>query len=175
MDADWLARFLLRLRMQFWKVVYRGYSRSFDVSPTFRFNGAGITLYGEGLIRLGDESYIGELSTIQASAGQSVRIGRRCRISHNVRIYTQTAEADSDFREGDGHVVQGDVEINDGAWLGANVFIGPGISIGSNSVVGANSVVTKNIPPNEIWGGVPAHLIRHKAPTHGEHSHGPEH
>ncbi len=35
----------------------------------------------------------------------------------------------------------------------------PGVSIGENSIVGCGAVVTKNIPPKEIWGGVPAHFI----------------
>lgn len=157
-----LASTLLRLRMLYWKLVYRGYAKAFHISRTFRFNGAGIVLYGEGRIVLGEDSYIGELSTIQASAGHSVRIGSRCRISHNVRIYTQTAVADSDFRLDDGTVVKGDVNVGDGVWIGTNVYIGPGIDIGANAVVGANSVVNRNVPSNEIWGGVPARLIRHK-------------
>lgn len=40
-----------------------------------------------------------------------------------------------------------------------NTIIMPGVSIGENSIVGCGAVVTKNIPPKEIWGGVPAHFI----------------
>lgn len=80
-------------------------------------------------------------------------------------IYTQTAEAHSDFRDGAGLAITGNVHIDDGAWISANVYIGPGVSIGSNSVVGAKSVVTKNVPKTEIWGGVPARLIRRKRPS----------
>lgn len=45
--------------------------------------------------------------------------------------------------------------------IGNHVFIGigakimPGVSIGDYAVIGANSVVTKDIPPYQIWGGVP--------------------
>ncbi len=111
---------------------------------------------------MGAESYIGELSTLQSSKGRAIRIGRRCRISHNVRIYTETSDADTDFRREDGTSVRADVEIGDGVWIGTNVFIGPGVVISANSVVGANAVVTRSIPPNEVWGGVPARLIRQK-------------
>lgn len=45
-------------------------------------------------------------------------------------------------------------------WLGANVIIMAGSNVGEGSVVAAGSVVTKDIPPMEIWGGVPARKIR---------------
>jgi acetyltransferase-like isoleucine patch superfamily enzyme len=32
----------------------------------------------------------------------------------------------------------------------------PNVIIGENSIVGAYSFVTKNIPPNELWVGIPA-------------------
>lgn len=157
-----IAGLLVRLRMLFWRVIYGSYARRYRVAPTFRFNGAGIQLSGDGEIVLGADSYIGELSTVQASAGYRVEVGRRCRISHNVRIYTMTSEADSDFRDGDGTPVHGNVRIGDGVWIGVNAYIGPDVTIGDNSVVGANSVVVKDVPAGEIWGGVPARRIRAK-------------
>jgi len=157
-----LGKNLLRARSIYWRMVYRGYSERYHLDPTFRFNGPGIEFYGDGSIEVGRDSYIGSLSTLQVSAGHRVRVGARCRISHNVRIYTQTVASETDFRTGEGIPVKADVEIGDGVWIGANVFIGPGISIGDNSVVGANSVVTHNVPPDAVWAGVPARLIRGK-------------
>ena len=50
--------------------------------------------------------------------------------------------------------------IHDGSWIGANSTILPGITIGKGSIIAAGSVVTKNVPNNELWGGVPAKLIK---------------
>ncbi len=151
-----------RLLRFYWKSVYAGYRAQYVISNDFRFNGAGIKLYGDGSIVLGSDSYIGELSTVQASKGYMVKIGKGSNISHNVRIYTQTSVANSDFSKKPVPSKYGDVIIGDYCWIGANVFINPGIEIGDNSVIGANSVVTRNIPPGEIWGGVPARVIRKK-------------
>jgi maltose O-acetyltransferase len=157
-----LSLVLLKLRILLWHAVYRGYRSRYRVAPSFRFNGAGIQLYGDGSIDLGEESYVGEGSSIQAGPGLRVSVGRRCRISHNVRIYTESAASDSDFRQGPGEDVSGAVTIGDGVWIGTNVYIGPAVTLGDNCVVGANAVVTRSIPPDEIWGGVPARFIRRK-------------
>ena len=52
------------------------------------------------------------------------------------------------------------VIIKDGVWVGSRSIILDGVAVGENSIVAAGSVVTKNIPPFEIWGGVPAKFIK---------------
>jgi maltose O-acetyltransferase len=142
--------------------IYERYRYKYKLNSGFRFNGLNILFYGNGEIIVGDDSYIGEYSTIQAIAEYKVIIGNKCQISHNVRIYTGTDQADQDFSLSDRIAKNGNVIIEDYVWIGANVFINPGIIIGKNSIVGANSVVTKNVMPNTIVGGVPAKLIRNK-------------
>lgn len=46
--------------------------------------------------------------------------------------------------------------IRCGASIGAGAIIMPGLTIGERAVVGAGSLVTKNIPPGQVWYGVPA-------------------
>ncbi len=45
------------------------------------------------------------------------------------------------------------------AWIGFGAIIIAGVRLGRGSIVAAGAVVTKNIPPYEIWGGVPARKI----------------
>lgn len=157
-----LVRILVALSARYWRVIYSDFRARYNISPGFSFNGKNILLYGDGDIHLGGNSYIGENSTVYAFSGFRVQIGVGCHISSNVRIFTESIQPDSDFRLKPVPSKAGDVIIADACWIGANVLVNPGVSIGENSVVGANSVVTRSIPAGEIWGGVPAKLIRKK-------------
>lgn len=157
-----LGRIFDKVSNFYWLVTYSRFRKKYKIDNKFRFNGKSILLYGNGCISAGPESYIGELSTLQAVEGYSINIGTGCKISHNVRVYTQSDIADYDFSLGDPPKKGGDVNFEDYCWVGANVFINPGVSLGKNSIVGANSVVTNDVPPFEIWGGVPAKFIRRK-------------
>lgn len=57
------------------------------------------------------------------------------------------------------------VVIRKNATLFVNAIVLPGVEIGENAVVAAGAVVTKNVPPGEIWGGVPARKIGVVAPA----------
>lgn len=54
----------------------------------------------------------------------------------------------------------GKINIGEHVFLGTNTIITKPVTIGHHSVIGAGSVVTKDIPPCEIWGGIPAKFIK---------------
>lgn len=45
-------------------------------------------------------------------------------------------------------------------WLGHGVIVMRGVSLGDGAIVAAGAVVTHDIPPREIWAGVPARKVR---------------
>lgn len=53
-----------------------------------------------------------------------------------------------------------DILIEDDVWIGSDAVIVGGTTIGCGSIVAAGAVVTKDVPPCEIWGGVPAKKIK---------------
>lgn len=53
----------------------------------------------------------------------------------------------------------GPITLYENCFIGADTMLMMGCSVGRNSIVAARSVVTKNIPDNEVWGGVPARFI----------------
>lgn len=52
------------------------------------------------------------------------------------------------------------ITIGDYVWIGTGATILQNVTIGDGAVVAAGAVVTKDIPPYEIWGGVPAQFIK---------------
>ncbi len=54
---------------------------------------------------------------------------------------------------------EGPITIGRDAWLGANVIVLRGVTVGAGAIVAAGAVVTGDVPPDEIWGGVPARRI----------------
>ena len=52
------------------------------------------------------------------------------------------------------------INIGHHCWIGTGSIILQGVNIGDGAVVAAGAVVTKDIPANEVWGGVPARFIR---------------
>lgn len=62
----------------------------------------------------------------------------------------------------------GPVVIKRRATIGANCTILPGVIIGEGATVSAMSLVNRDVPPGELWGGVPARRIRGAQAETGE-------
>jgi len=59
-------------------------------------------------------------------------------------------------------IIGTDIFIGVYVWIRQNVCIKGGVKIGEKSIIGANSVITHDVPPNTIFGWVPARLIKRK-------------
>ncbi len=113
---------------------------------------------GAGRIAIGEGTWLGQYNNLRTSPESSIEIGRDCLISqfctlvsanHGMQAGTPVKDQPMDTR-------RLGIVLGDDVWLGAGVTVLPGVRIGSGSVVGAGSVVTRDVPPGEIWTGVPA-------------------
>jgi acetyltransferase-like isoleucine patch superfamily enzyme len=110
-------------------------------------------------LRIGPGAFIGRntsfsvFSTVDILANSL--IGAYCYIASNNHCFASKAvpikEQGYDW---------GPVSIGPDAWLGTHVVVLPNVTIGEGAIVGAGSVVTRDVPPYEIWGGVPAKRIK---------------
>ncbi len=143
--------------------------------------GTEFLLTDNALISIGDNCTIKENSyfiltkpnpkiTIDDFSG----VGRNCyfsvkghlKIGKYVRIGPDVCFIDQDHSFKIGELIMNqkanieDIHIGDDVWIGRGVTILKGVHISDGSIVAANALVNKNIPPYEIWGGVPAKFIK---------------
>jgi acetyltransferase-like isoleucine patch superfamily enzyme len=117
-------------------------------------------LLGEGM-RIGNHSCIGAYSYIGCAG--FIEIGENVLIGPNIYLIAENhnfGNSDATIKE-QGMSRKG-IRIGNNIWIGANSKIIDGVTIGDNSIVGAGSVLTKSIPPNCIYAGVPARLIKER-------------
>jgi acetyltransferase-like isoleucine patch superfamily enzyme len=112
-----------------------------------------------GNLKIGNDSNIGDNTIIDVS--DDVIIGDNVAIGPGCKIYTH----DHDYRDLNlpawkGKIKTGKVIIGNNSWIGANVVIMPGVKVGYHSVIAAGSVVNRNVPDCEVYGGVPAKLLK---------------
>ena len=102
-----------------------------------------------------------------------VFIGRDCDIAPKVTIGRYTMLASHVAIVGDDHnwsvpgvpmqfagrPAQRPTVIGADVWLGHGAVVMRGVTIGDAAIVAAGAVVTKDVPPYEVWAGVPAKRI----------------
>lgn len=101
--------------------------------------------------------FIGKNVTWDSAHPELIEIGNNAHITNGCVILTHYFTLDN---RGWINWHHGKVSIGEHVFLGTNVIITKPVTIGHHSVVGAGSVVTKDIPPCEIWGGIPAKFIK---------------
>ena len=115
----------------------------------------------EGRLVLADGAVISTNVNIRAaggciSVGAGSGIGQNTVLvaaSHQVKLGTPVINSPWDnSRSG--------VTVGANVWIGANCVLLAGSSVGDNSVVAAGSVVRGEVPAGELWGGVPARMIK---------------
>ena len=123
-------------------------------------------------LSVGDDSSIPKGSTIYCTEapvtiGKKVVFGPKPTIisgDHRYQIAGKYILDNTEKQEGDDLPIV----IQDDVWCGANVTILKGVTIGYGAIIAAGSIVTKNVPPCEIWGGVPAKFIKPRFATEEE-------
>ena len=107
-------------------------------------------------LTVGDFAWIGEEVFILNF--EPARLGAQCCVSQRVFL----CGGGHDYRQPDFPFRNGPIVVEDGAWVGAQVFVAPGVTIGSEAVITAGSVVTKDQPPKMVCSGNPCLPIRQR-------------
>ena len=133
-------------------------------------------VYNPAKVEIGDFTYG---FPIVRSWGEDARlkIGKFCSIGEHVQIYLG-GNHHTDWLttypfnvllkdqypgiDGECAATKGDVIIGNDVWIANDVLILSGVTIGDGAVIAAGAVVVNDVPPYEIFGGVPADFIKYR-------------
>lgn len=132
-----------------WFYIMMGAKLGKDTLPFRRVE----VLLPKGLV-LEDRVTVGWFVELDARAG--IEVGHDTNISSYVKLITGSHDVDSPEYKADFQPIK----IGHHCWIGTGAIILQGVTIGDGAVVAAGAVVTKDIPPYEVWGGVPARFIK---------------
>jgi acetyltransferase-like isoleucine patch superfamily enzyme len=166
------------MRAAIWRAVARRVGRGLQVGTgvgfkhpeTFHlgdgvFIGAQTYVQGrfDGTCVIGDHTWIGPQSYFDARdlvIEQYVGWGPGAKVLGSVHtaepVGVPIIQTDLDIRP---------VRIEAWADVGTNAVILPGVTVGRGAIVGAGAVVTQDVPPFAVVAGVPARVIRWRAPV----------
>jgi acetyltransferase-like isoleucine patch superfamily enzyme len=85
-----------------------------------------------------------------------VRIGNDCVFSTCALIGHDASVAVLSRAFGKKYDAVGKVDIRDNCFIGYGAIVLPGVTVGPDSIVAAGALVNRDVPPGEVWGGVPA-------------------
>lgn len=115
-------------------------------------------------LKVGDNVWLGEESFVLNF--ESIIIGSNVCLSQRAFL----CGGNHDFRDPAMSYRNAPITVEDGAWVGAQVFVGPGVTVGTDAVISAGSVLTKNAEPGMIYAGNPAKIVgkrwRDETPNH---------
>lgn len=135
------------------------------------------TLFSELIGRKVDESFL-LIPPFFTAGGDEIRVGRNVFINQNCTFYDLggldiaddvmigpnvsilTASHPLEPSQRRTTTIGKPIVIERGVWIAAGAIIIGGVTIGENAVVAAGAVVTKDVPPNTLVGGNPAHILR---------------
>lgn len=137
-----------------------------------------IVIHPSGQLLIGKEFVCGKNSTIAVTQGGVIKLGDRVGIGNNnqvvchghisigsdtilgpnVMIFDHNHTFDSDQGVHRNDYNDGEIEIGNACWIGANCVILKGVKIGDKCIIGAGSIVTKDVPSDNIAIGNPAHI-----------------
>ncbi|HLZ37942.1 MAG TPA: acetyltransferase [Mycobacteriales bacterium] len=88
-----------------------------------------------------------------------VAVGAHVAVMPHV-VLTHDDEVGDDVTFGAGVRLGGGTVAGNGCYVGSGALVREGVRIGAGALVGMGAVVLRDVPPREVWAGVPARRVR---------------
>ncbi len=114
---------------------------------------------GPGGLKIGNECFLGDENLIdlydQVILEDQVTLAQRVTVLTHLNVGYNDHPLQKAFPKMSKPVV-----FKKGCVVAAGAIILPGVTVGENSFIGAGSIVTRDVPPNSLYAGNPAKLLR---------------
>jgi acetyltransferase-like isoleucine patch superfamily enzyme len=132
------------------------------IDPTARISPLASIRFDER-VEIGPRATIGPWCCVWGGWSRTwARVGADALLSPGVILVAGNHGMDGTAPIRDQPFVELDVEIGDGAWIGAHAVV-VGARVGRGAVIGAGAVVTSDIPDYAIAVGIPARVVGNRA------------
>ena len=109
-------------------------------------------------VKIGNNVHIGPLVTIDDVYPNFVIIEDGVSIAGSNYILTHNKPLEYHKNLSEAYVAP--VIIKKNAWIAIGVIILPGVTIGEGAIIASGAVVANDVPPNTLYGGIPAKFIK---------------
>lgn len=107
-------------------------------------------------LEIGDYSWIGEKTWLDSLA--PIKIGSNCCISQGAYFCT----GNHDWSDPTFSLIVKQINVEDGAWVGARATVLPGVTVATHSIITAGSIISKDTAPYMIYSGIPAVRVKER-------------
>jgi putative colanic acid biosynthesis acetyltransferase WcaF len=119
-------------------------------------------------LEVGDHAWIGERAWIDNLA--FVRLGAHSCVSQGAYLCTGS----HDWSKESFDLITRPITVEQSGWVGAMSKVAPGVTLGEGAVLAMGSVATQDIPPWDVWSGVPASHRRKRPYAHEQEGPAPQ-
>ena len=127
-----------------------------NLEPNSYFKFDGVWNPGPRIV-IKDTVFIG--ANCEFNITESITVGNDCLIASGCKFIDHDHSTALNQLMHSQQGIGSPIVLGNDVWLGCNVVVLKGVTIGSGAIVAAGAIVNKSIPPNEIWGGIPAKKI----------------
>lgn len=119
-----------------------------------------VTIIGNGDLEIGDYCWIGPKTFISTTKPAIIKIGKNVDIAPMTYLGTGSHRVNPYGSRIAGDGFSGDINVGDGVWICAGVFLLPNSNVGSMTIVAPCSVVKGNISEFKLAAGNPCKVIK---------------
>lgn len=153
---------IIDIKGQLWRsyIMITGNNNCIEISPNVILNCSKIIIRGDNcIVKIGQGSSFGSSYMICMGKQNSIDIGEHCMFGENIEIWNSDSHPIFDTEH---QIINPSIPIKIGnhVWGGKGCKILKGVNIGDNAIIGMDTLVTKDIAPNTLNVGIPAHCIR---------------